>query len=197
MVRPIANVRLRPRMSPSLAPASISAAITSVYAVIASWTPAIVVSRSLTICEIDTFMTLLSSTITNCAAARMTIGRPRRVAGRSSCAGAATAASMTVSSGPALRLGAQLGVRGDRLLDLVIGRLAHRPVHDRADEWQDHDDQDPPCGELRAEVPADDVHDREHPHDGDHEGDEGPEEAHAAIVLDRRGADNRACTTTR
>src|SRR4051794_22615998 len=64
-------------MSPSFAPASISAAITSVYAVIASWTPWIVVSRSATICEIDTFMTLLSSTITNCAAAKIAMGRPR------------------------------------------------------------------------------------------------------------------------
>ena len=39
----------------------------------ASWTPATVVSRSSTICEIDTFMTLLSSTITNWADARMAI----------------------------------------------------------------------------------------------------------------------------
>ena len=53
-----------------------SAAITSVYAVIASCTPWIVVSRSLTICEIETFMTLLSSTITNCAEAKIAIGRP-------------------------------------------------------------------------------------------------------------------------
>jgi hypothetical protein len=30
----------------------------------------------LTICEIDTFMTLLSSTITNCAEAKIAIGRP-------------------------------------------------------------------------------------------------------------------------
>ena len=51
-----------------------NAAITSVYAVIASCTPWIVVSRSATICEIDTFMTLLSSTITNCADARMMMG---------------------------------------------------------------------------------------------------------------------------
>src|SRR3954454_4155234 len=81
MVRPITKVRSRPRMSPSFAPASISAAMTSVYAVIASWTPEIVVSRSLTICEIDTFMTLLSSTITNCAAASTEIGsQTRRVA---------------------------------------------------------------------------------------------------------------------
>ena len=66
-------------MSPSFAPASISAAITSVYAVIASWTPWIVVSRSATICEIDTFMTLLSSTITNCAAARIDDRQPEPV----------------------------------------------------------------------------------------------------------------------
>src|SRR6185437_15359947 len=43
----------------------------------AVWTPVIVVSRSATICEIDTFMTLLSSTITNCAEAKIAIGRPR------------------------------------------------------------------------------------------------------------------------
>src|SRR5436190_14468775 len=35
-----------------------------------------VVSRSATICEIDTFMTLLSSTITNCADPRITMGSP-------------------------------------------------------------------------------------------------------------------------
>jgi hypothetical protein len=51
-----------------------NAAITSVYAVIASWTPWMVVSRSATICEIETFITLLSSTITNWAAARIAIG---------------------------------------------------------------------------------------------------------------------------
>src|SRR6185436_10596037 len=64
-------------MSPSFAPASMSAAITSVYAVIASCTPWMVVSRSSTICEIDTFMTLLSRTITNWAEAKMAIGSPR------------------------------------------------------------------------------------------------------------------------
>src|SRR4051795_2410579 len=55
-------------MSPSFAPTSMNAAITSVYIVIASWTPEMVVSRSATICEIDTFMTAESRTITNCAA---------------------------------------------------------------------------------------------------------------------------------
>ena len=61
-------------MSPSFAPTSMNAAMTSVYAVIASWTPWIVVPRSDAIWEIETFMTLLSSTITNWAAARMAIG---------------------------------------------------------------------------------------------------------------------------
>ncbi len=60
-------------MSPSFAPTSMKAAITRVYSVIASWTPWTVVSRSSTICEIETFMTELSSTITNWAAARMMI----------------------------------------------------------------------------------------------------------------------------
>ncbi len=61
-------------MSPSFAPTSMNAAITSVYIVIASCTPEIVVSRSSTICEIDTFMTAESSTITNWAEARMISG---------------------------------------------------------------------------------------------------------------------------
>jgi hypothetical protein len=39
----------------------------------------VVVSRSATICEIDTFMTLLSSTITNCADARIAMGSPSPV----------------------------------------------------------------------------------------------------------------------
>jgi hypothetical protein len=38
--------------------------MTSVYAVIAACTPGTVVSRSSTICEIETFITLESSTIT-------------------------------------------------------------------------------------------------------------------------------------
>ena len=67
-------------MSPSFAPTSMNAAITSVYIVIASWTPWIVVSRSSTICEIDTFMTLESSTITNCAAHRISSGNHLRTA---------------------------------------------------------------------------------------------------------------------
>ena len=53
---------------------------------IASWTPWIVVSRSATICEIDTFMTLLSSTITNCADARIAIGSQSDVPRTSSAA---------------------------------------------------------------------------------------------------------------
>src|SRR3954454_16286049 len=54
-------------MSPSRAPTSMNAAITSVYAVIASCMPCTVVSRSSTTCEIDTFMTVVSSTMMNCA----------------------------------------------------------------------------------------------------------------------------------
>ena len=65
-------------MSPSFAPTSMNAAMTSVYIVIASWTPWIVVSRSSTICEIETFMTLESSTITNCAAHRISRGNHLR-----------------------------------------------------------------------------------------------------------------------
>ena len=53
-----------------------NAAITSVYSVIAVCTPWIVVSRSSTICEIATFMTLESSTMMNWADARMSHGQP-------------------------------------------------------------------------------------------------------------------------
>ena len=56
-----------------------NAAITSVYSVIAVCTPWIVVSRSSTICEIATFMTLESSTMTNCAEAKMIIGSHLRI----------------------------------------------------------------------------------------------------------------------
>jgi hypothetical protein len=65
-------------MSPSFAPSSMKAAITSVYSVIAVCTPWIVVSRSSTIWEIATFITLESSTMTNCAEARMSIGNHLR-----------------------------------------------------------------------------------------------------------------------
>ena len=54
-------------MSPSFAPTSMNAAITSVYIVIALCTPVTVVSRSATICEIETFITLESSTMMNWA----------------------------------------------------------------------------------------------------------------------------------
>ena len=86
--RPTAKTRSRPQISPSFAPTSMNAAITSVYAVIAACTPVTVVSRSATICEIETFITLESSTITNCAAARMIRGSQRRI-GRIYCAGIA------------------------------------------------------------------------------------------------------------
>ena len=59
-----------------------NAAITSVYSVIAVCTPWIVVSRSSTICEIATFITLVSSTMTNWAEARMSRGIHLRTDGQ-------------------------------------------------------------------------------------------------------------------
>ncbi len=53
---------------------SISAAITSAYSVIAACTPWIEVLRSAVIWEIETFITLVSSVITNWPEARMIIG---------------------------------------------------------------------------------------------------------------------------
>jgi len=52
-------------MSPSLAPVSISAAMTSAYRVMAACTPWIEVFRSAVIWEIETFITLVSSVMTN------------------------------------------------------------------------------------------------------------------------------------
>ena len=72
--RPSPKARSRPRMSPSFAPTSMNAAITSVYIVIALCTPVTVVLRSATICEIETFITLESSTMMNWADARITNG---------------------------------------------------------------------------------------------------------------------------
>jgi hypothetical protein len=66
-------------MSPSFAPTSMKAAITSVYKVIALCTPVIVVFRSSAICEIETFITLESSTMMNWAAARITRGNHLRI----------------------------------------------------------------------------------------------------------------------
>src|SRR5436305_13640739 len=68
-------------MAPSFAPTSMNAAITSVYIVIALCTPVTVVFRSATIREIETFITLESSTMMNWAAARMISGSHLRTAG--------------------------------------------------------------------------------------------------------------------
>src|SRR5690349_24586205 len=103
-------------MSPSLAPVSMNAAITNVYAVIASWTPWIVVSRSATIWLIETFMTLLSSTITNCAAARIRIAVQLFIGGPSlprdlgAVVGMLRGARRRASAGPGERTD-QVGVR--------------------------------------------------------------------------------------
>ena len=64
-----------------------NAAITSVYSVIAVCTPWIVVWRSWTICEIATFMTLVSSTITNWAEASIASGIHLRTVDRHSTGG--------------------------------------------------------------------------------------------------------------
>ena len=54
--RPIMKQTLRPRMSDSLLPGTISAAIVRVKTVIATWTPLTVVPRSAAMALIATFM---------------------------------------------------------------------------------------------------------------------------------------------
>ena len=68
-------------MSPSFAPVSISAAITSAYRVMAACTPWIEVLRSAVIWEIETFITLVSSVMTNWPEARMMMGIHLRMVG--------------------------------------------------------------------------------------------------------------------
>ena len=68
---PIQNARFAPQRSPILPPISMNAAITNVYIVIAVCRPTTVVFRSATTCVIDTFITVVSSTMTNWAVARI------------------------------------------------------------------------------------------------------------------------------
>ena len=73
MPSPIRKAFLRPHISPSLPPVSISAAIVRVKKVIAACMEATVVFKSFTTVEIDTFITVASSTIMNCARANSII----------------------------------------------------------------------------------------------------------------------------
>ena len=65
MTQPIANALFLPIIAPTLAPVIISAAITSVYAVIAPWMPVTVVPTSFATVAIETFITELSRVIRN------------------------------------------------------------------------------------------------------------------------------------
>src|SRR3954469_22085743 len=170
-------------MSPSFAPASISAAITSVYAVIASCTPWIVVSRSSTIREIDTFMTLLSSTITNCAAASTAMGSQvgdDRASGCAAAAGRATVMAAAGSRPDARRPGApaDLALHVDAALDLVVGRLAQDPVGQRAGVRDDQDDDAPRRGGAGAEVALEQVEHRDEPQADRQHDERSPDDAH-------------------
>ena len=56
---------MAPHRSPNFPPISMNDAITSVYIVIAVWSPTMVVFRSATTWEMDTFITVVSSTMMN------------------------------------------------------------------------------------------------------------------------------------
>ena len=96
--------RLRPIRSPTLLLIRMKAAETSASRAIADWTPLTVVSRSLTTAEIETFISEVSTTRTNMAAASSSASRvppfcsaagvlvmerssPRGAAASSSCGG--------------------------------------------------------------------------------------------------------------
>src|SRR3954451_12556565 len=90
--QPIANARLRPMIAPIFAPVIISAAITSVYIVIAPWIPVTVVPTSFATVAIDTFITELSRAIRNCPAASVnstSVAPPARAEGATLGVGAA------------------------------------------------------------------------------------------------------------
>ena len=67
--RPSTYARLRPKRSPTLLLIRMNAADTSASSAIALWTELTVVSRSSTTAEIDTFISEVSTTSTNIAAA--------------------------------------------------------------------------------------------------------------------------------
>src|SRR3954464_5138009 len=92
MTQPIVNARLRPMIAPTFAPVIISAAITSVYIVIAPWIPVTVVPTSFATVAIDTFITELSRVIRNCPAASVnstSVAPPARAEGATLGVGAA------------------------------------------------------------------------------------------------------------
>src|SRR5918994_6065446 len=184
-------------MSPSFAPVSMNAAITRVYAVIASWTPWTVVSRSATIWLIDTFMTLLSSTITNCAAARTAIGSQfiRAAAGRSPAASplvpVTSASHAEAGAGAVVPVLAHVALRRLRTGQVARIRRAQDPVHDRPDDREDEHQQQPGDRVLGVEPAPEDVHDAEDPGNGDRDGDDDPEKRqHAAILRAAPGSGN-------
>src|SRR5918993_1577263 len=126
-----------------------------------------VVSRSATIWLIDTFMTLLSSTITNCAAARTAIGIQAIGAEAFRSAAASPLASVTRPSHaearaverPVVPAVAKLALCRLDLLEVAALRLAQDQVQDRPEDREDQHDQQPGHRPLHSEMAADDVHD--------------------------------------
>src|SRR5215207_2889941 len=170
----------------------------------ASCTPWIVVPRSATIWLIDTFITLLSSTITNWAAARMPIGSQAIGAAAAAVAGASRGA--TVMPGSHAEAGAVERLVVPLLAELALRRLgtaqvarvglAQDPVEDRPEDRQHQHDQQPGHGVLGVEPALEDVDDAQQPGGRDGGGDDNPDErGHAPIfsVVVRAGNGARWC----
>ena len=83
--RPSTYARLRPKRSPSLLLIRMNAAETRASSAIALWTELTVVSRSLTTAAIDTFISDVSTTSTNIAAASTSDSRVVPALGGTSC----------------------------------------------------------------------------------------------------------------
>src|SRR5215210_5185890 len=122
-------------IAPTFAPVIISAAITSVYAVIAPWIPVTVVPTSLATVAIDTFITELSSVIRNCPAASVSSTSVAPLAPRDAEASIDVAGAAVVLTTPCRRSGCPLC--GELLPPVPLAPVAdpcEREQHDGDEE---------------------------------------------------------------
>src|SRR5262245_22107142 len=111
MTQPIAKARRRPIIVPIFPPVIIIVAITSVYRVIAVWTPVTVVPTSLATWAMETFMTELSSVIRNCPDASVSSTMPLALRVGTDASGALGVAMSSPQVGEVR--GHHVGDRGD------------------------------------------------------------------------------------
>ena len=89
-------------ISPTLPPVIIKDAITSVYSVIAVWIPVTSVPTSLATVAIAVFITVISSAMTNCAAANVSSTTPEALAATEDAVGAVVTTTIPLARSPGL-----------------------------------------------------------------------------------------------